>query len=202
MGENMKKFWIFLVDRFTGRNAKNFEVHDEIMTLPNMVTIAGIFLTVVYVVLFTAGIAMFFIPIIVVLVVLTDALDGYLADRLNQHSRYGKVLDPLRDRIFTFALLWNILLIVGGDAFLSIVLLIALELNLALYYRKFYLSTGKVLEVHWIGKARSALQWLVGFWILVQFYWLGTAYVSPFSLVSVMFMASFVVSLHVFRFRK
>ena len=198
----MKKLWVFLVDRFTGRNAKNFEVYDEIMTIPNMVTIAGILWTFLYIALYSFNISPVLIPVLVVLIVLTDAFDGYLADLLNQHSKYGKVLDPLRDRLFTVALLGNIWLIAGNDVLLTIVVTIALELNLAFYYRRYYLLTGKVKEVHWLGKARSALQWLLGFVILVQFYWLGVMYVSPASLVLVMFMASFAVNLNTFVFRR
>ncbi len=198
----MKKLWVFLVDRFTGRNAKNFEVYDEIMTIPNMVTIAGILWTFLYIALYSFSISPVLIPVLVVLIVLTDAFDGYLADLLNQHSKYGKVLDPLRDRLFTVALLGNIWLIAGNDVLLTIVVTIALELNLAFYYRRYYLLTGKVKEVHWLGKARSALQWLLGFVILVQFYWLGVMYVSPASLVLVMFMASFAVNLNTFVFRR
>ncbi len=195
-------FWIFLVDRFTGRNAKNFEVYNEVMTIPNLVTINGILLTLLYVVMYSFGLVISLIPVVVVLIVLTDALDGYCADRFNQHSQYGKVLDPLRDRLFTLALLGNIWLIAGNEVLLTMIVIVLLEINLALHYRRVFLSTGKIAEVHWLGKARSALQWLLGFGILIQFYWLGVTYISPASVVLVMFMASFAVNLNTFVFRR
>ncbi len=183
----------FIFDRFSGRNAHMFQVHEGIMTIPNMVTFTGIIWSFLYLIMYLFGICTYLIPVLVIFIVLTDGIDGYLADRLNQHSKYGKFLDPLRDRLFTLALLGNIWLIVGNQALPAIILLIVIESNLALHYREVYLSTGKIKEVHWIGKARSALQWILGFGILIQFYWLGVVYVAPLSLVYVMFLASLAV---------
>ena len=202
MKKLFEKSWTFIVDRFSGRNAKNFEVRDRFMTRANMVTLTGILWTFLYVVLYAFGIAVKVIPILVVLIVLTDALDGYFADRFNEHSSYGKFMDPLRDRLFTLAMLGNIKIIGGAQTMIPVGVLIASEICLALYYRDVYLSTGKMLNVHWIGKARSAVQWLLGFGILVQFYWLGVAYVSPVLLVCVMSSASVIVYFHTALFRK
>lgn len=40
----------------------------------------------------------------------TDWLDGYLARRLNQHSRLGELLDPAADRLYTLAALVALLI--------------------------------------------------------------------------------------------
>jgi CDP-diacylglycerol--glycerol-3-phosphate 3-phosphatidyltransferase len=196
------KIWTFLVDRFTGRNAKNFEVRDRFMTRANMVTLTGIIWTFLYVALYAFGIAVKVIPVLVVFIVLTDALDGYFADRFNEHSSYGKFMDPLRDRLFTLALLGNIFLIGGVATIYPIAVLVVAEICLALYYRDAYLSTGKMLNVHWLGKARSALQWLLGFGVLIQFYWLGVEYISPFCATFIMAIASIAVYQYTMLFRK
>lgn len=201
MKKLFEKGCTFLVDRFTGRNAKKFEAHDEIMTFPNMVTICGILWTFLYIVMYAFEICTYLIPVLVVLIVLTDMIDGWLADRFNQHSKYGKILDPVRDRIFTLALLGNILVIVGIVTLLPIVFLVMSELYLTLYYREEYRKTGKVPDVHWIGKARSALQWLLGFTIIVQYYWLGMIYISPMLLIMIMALASMFAFFHYVAFR-
>ncbi len=80
------------------------------MTIPNLLTIARIFLTPLLALLMlrnrmTAAFLVFCIA------GLTDALDGLLARGLNQKSRLGSYIDPLADKLLlvtSFLLLWNI----------------------------------------------------------------------------------------------
>ena len=98
------------------------------MTIPNLLTLARIFLTPVLALFLlrkwmTAAFLVFFIA------GLTDAFDGLLARGLNQKSRLGSYIDPLADKLLlvtSFLLLWKIgeiplwLLIVtaGRDVFI------------------------------------------------------------------------------------
>jgi phosphatidylglycerophosphate synthase len=187
-----EKIKVFLGDRFTGRNAKNFDVSDEIITLPNLVTICGIIWALQYVMLYLTGIINLFIPVLVILIVLTDMTDGWLADRFNQHSKYGKILDPMRDYVFTLALLGNIYTIVrwNEDAVLYLSMLIFYEVLLALLYLNQHLRYGKISYPHGMAKARFAFYWVLAFIILSQTYWFGVVYFSPIALVHYMSMAS------------
>lgn len=80
------------------------------MTIPNLLTIARIFLTPLLALCLlrnhmTAAFAVFCIA------GLTDAFDGLLARGLNQKSRLGSYIDPLADKVLlvtSFLLLWNI----------------------------------------------------------------------------------------------
>ncbi len=98
------------------------------MTIPNLLTLARIFLTPLLAWLLlrkwmTAAFFVFFIA------GLTDALDGLLARVLDQKSRLGSYIDPVADKLLlitAFVLLWRIgeipfwlvLLIVGRDLFI------------------------------------------------------------------------------------
>lgn len=92
---------------------------------------------------------------IFVLAALTDYLDGYFARRLGQISEFGKILDPLADKIFVAGVvillyltgivpLWLLVPILGRD------LLILLG---GLYVER---RAGVVLPSNWTGK------WAVG----------------------------------------
>jgi cardiolipin synthase len=80
------------------------------MTIPNLLTLARIFLTPVLAWLLlmkwlTAAFFVFFIA------GLTDALDGLLARVLDQKSRLGSYIDPFADKLLivtSFLLLWKI----------------------------------------------------------------------------------------------
>jgi cardiolipin synthase len=95
------------------------------MTIPNLLTLARIFMTPLLVLLLlrkwmTAAFIVFAIA------GLTDALDGLLARVLDQKSRLGSYIDPVADKLLlvtSFLLLWKIgeiplwlaLIIVGRD---------------------------------------------------------------------------------------
>ncbi|MDF1780381.1 MAG: CDP-diacylglycerol--glycerol-3-phosphate 3-phosphatidyltransferase [Alcanivoracaceae bacterium] len=76
-------------------------------TLPNIMTLARLLSVPVFVAVFYlpykwAGLAA---AIIFVIAGITDALDGYLARRLGQTSRFGAFLDPVADKLIVAAAL-------------------------------------------------------------------------------------------------
>lgn len=77
------------------------------LTLPNLITLARLLLIPVFV-------AVFYLPFrwapmataaIFLLAGLTDLLDGYLARKLQQTSRFGAFLDPVADKLMVAAAL-------------------------------------------------------------------------------------------------
>jgi cardiolipin synthase len=85
---------------------------------------------------------------------ITDYLDGYLARRLDQYSRFGEILDPVADRLY-------ILAVVIGLALRDIIpwwVAIALPLrDLLLWGLVPFLRTRgySALPVHFLGKAAT-----------------------------------------------
>ncbi len=80
------------------------------MTIPNLLTLARIFLTPLLA-LFLLRKSMTPAFLVFCAAGLTDALDGLLARCLNQRSRLGSYIDPLADKfllVTSFILLWNI----------------------------------------------------------------------------------------------
>ena len=80
------------------------------MTIPNLLTLARIFLTplLAWLLLRKSMTAAFFVFFIAGL---TDALDGLLARVLDQKSRLGSYIDPVADKLLlvtAFVLLWKI----------------------------------------------------------------------------------------------
>ena len=81
--------------------------HPTILTVANVITLVRIFVSPVYLLLYleyaTFGISETALPylLLVLLIALetSDALDGYLARRLDQVTDLGKLLDPMADSI-------------------------------------------------------------------------------------------------------
>lgn len=74
-------------------------------TLPNQITVARMILSVVFFVLLACyepqnGTLLLKVSFVMfVLAALTDILDGYLARKLNQVSAFGRIVDPIMDKV-------------------------------------------------------------------------------------------------------
>ncbi|MBH0203892.1 MAG: CDP-alcohol phosphatidyltransferase family protein [Nitrospira sp.] len=98
------------------------------MNIPNSLTILRILLVPVYVGFMTYGEYGYALAILLA-AGLTDAIDGYLARKLNQRTRLGTLLDPLADKVLltssfiSLAMLhlipsWLVILVVSRDLIL------------------------------------------------------------------------------------
>ena len=94
----------------------------------------------------------------------TDALDGFLARRLNVHSPLGKLLDPLADKLLVTCSV--VILAIPGSCVLGkpvpnwvVVAAIGKDLVVLLGFLLIYLSTGRVFtEPRAAGKACTVVQ--------------------------------------------
>ncbi len=116
------------------------------MNLPNKLTMLRIILIPVFVVLFIAGEAipnnMIWALVIFSLAAITDQLDGHLARKNNQVTSFGKLADPLADKLLTISALicfveakvdylpgWAVIVIIGRELIVTGIRMIALTDN-------------------------------------------------------------------------
>ncbi len=112
----------------------------SIFQIPNLVSLSRIFLTPFVAYFLWKGDlqSTHICALLLILAGITDALDGYLARKLNQVSELGKSLDPLADKIMAGILvillilfrefpIWLALLIIGRDILILIAGLILLK---------------------------------------------------------------------------
>ena len=103
------------------------DVSDRFITLPNVISGARIVLVVPLLLLFRAEM---FVPAFVLFLVsaATDWLDGAIARRWNMQSEFGRVLDPLADKV-TFI---TLIVVLSRDVLASapIMILVIAELIL------------------------------------------------------------------------
>jgi cardiolipin synthase len=170
----------------------------ELVNIPNLLSFLRIALVPVFLWLLLNEM---FLSAIFVLVVagITDFLDGYLARKLNQMTKLGKVLDPVADRLYIFATLlalsvtgnipwWLAALVIARD----VLMLISLPALASLGYA--------TLPVHFLGKASTfallysfplllmgkifveaqfillPLAWAFALWGVALYWWSGFVY--------------------------
>lgn len=113
------------------------------MTISNIITISRLVLLPFIVHFMLAG-ERFTAFIIMLISLLSDGLDGYLARKLHQESKLGRFLDPLCDKIFLAAVLITLLYIEAIP--LWVVILVVLRDFLILLGSYFLLKMKSVIE--------------------------------------------------------
>lgn len=111
-------------------------IGDRVLTIPNLLSLVR--LLVMPVVWFDiVGDRPLRAVVVLVLLVSTDWVDGYVARRFDQVSRLGKVLDPISDRILIAIVVvamgvagivpwWALALVIARDVLVSVVGLVTL----------------------------------------------------------------------------
>ncbi|MCL2285752.1 MAG: CDP-diacylglycerol--glycerol-3-phosphate 3-phosphatidyltransferase [Firmicutes bacterium] len=116
------------------------------MNLPNKITVLRILLIPAFLVVYLAQplpqLANNWLALVLFVVAAsTDALDGYLARRMNLVSNFGKLIDPLADKLLVCSVLvaftaigtvpaWATILIIAREFYISGFRQLALEQNL------------------------------------------------------------------------
>jgi cardiolipin synthase len=173
-------------------------LNGEVLNIPNLLSFLRIALVPVFLWFL---LEQMFVSAITVLAIagLTDFLDGYLARKLNQMTKLGKMLDPVADRLYIFATLlalsatgyvpwWLAGLVILRD----VLMLISLPVLASVGYR--------ALPVHYLGKASTfallysfplllmgkiftdaafiitPLAWAFALWGVALYWWSGFVY--------------------------
>ena len=140
--------------------------------LPNAITVARIPLSVVFfVLLLLAGtfggddIAMRWVAAgLFVLAISTDWVDGYLARRYDIVSDFGKLWDPIADKLLTGAGFLGLAILGEVPWWIIIVILIR---EWAITIHRFTLVHEHVVAAAWMGKVKTLVQGVALSWALL-----------------------------------
>ena len=125
------------------------KLFSNVWTIPNVLTMIRIILIPVFVVLFFQGHKMAALAVFCA-ASLTDMLDGYLARKLNQITDFGKLFDPLADKLMVITAMvcqtfW------GPLPLIAVIIVAAKELVMVLG-GMFMLNKGVVVYSNYFGK--------------------------------------------------
>lgn len=136
------------------------------MNLPNKLTVSRIILTFVFMVfVFLHGLIFKIIALLIfALASLTDFYDGYIARRDNLITNFGKIMDPIADKLLVLAAFLTFVQLHVIPAWM-IVLIISREIIIT-GLRIFAMSKGKFLAAEKGGKHKTVSQMVSIFLIL------------------------------------
>jgi len=124
---------------------------------PNQVTLSRLIILVLIIISYESK--FFFLGTALLIIgLLSDALDGYIARKFKKGTEVGIFLDQFIDKIYVHSLLLYFL--AKGNISFLIVLIIILRDHVAVAIRYFGVLNGQVIKSIWSGKLKL---WLQGF---------------------------------------
>ena len=144
-----------------------------VLNIPNILTIIRIVLIPIFITLYYRGLAALAFAVYVVACV-TDAVDGYLARRLNQVTAFGKLMDPLADKLMQLSMM----LCLASTGYLPwwvLFVLLAKEIVMVTGGTLLFKKRDVVVMSNWSGKVATVLLILA---IVAIFPWHGVEVVS------------------------
>jgi len=103
--------------------------------------------------------------IVFALAAITDGLDGYIARRRRQITNFGKLMDPIADKLLIIAALISLVSLGRLAAWVAMVI-IAREFAVTAL-RAVAAERGAIIAASWLGKAKTALQILAVFALII-----------------------------------
>lgn len=138
----------------------NQKIKDEILTIPNILSMFRILLIPIFVWLYIIQENYFYAAIILILSGITDILDGFIARKFNLITRLGKILDPIADKL-TQAIVLLCLTVRFPLMALLLILLVIKEVVTGLGGLLVIRKSGNVYGSDWHGKVSTALLYIL-----------------------------------------
>lgn len=137
------------------------------MNLPNKLTVARIICTPVFVLFYALGL---YIPAFIVFLAasLTDLLDGKIARQYGMVTNFGKIMDPLADKILVYS---AFCMFIDKGLMPGWMLIIILAREFAVSgMRTVAASEGKVIAAGMTGKIKTVLQMVAVHFLILSSY--------------------------------
>lgn len=140
--------------------------------LPNAITVARIPLAVIFFVLLLIGgtygaddlVMRWVAAVLFIIAISTDWVDGYLARRYDIVSDFGKLWDPIADKLLTGAGFVGLAVLGELNWWLVIVILVR-EVGITVH--RLMVAKEHVVAAAWMGKVKTAVQGVALSWALL-----------------------------------
>lgn len=165
---------------------------DRLLTVPNAITLARLAVLPVFVWLLLGLNDRVWAAVVLAALGATDWVDGWVARRFNQASRFGRLFDPTADRILFFVTLTAIAIDTaqgpGGVPIWLVVVVLAREVVTAAVTVTLLALGAPPVDVTWWGKAGT-------FALMVAFPWLLAGAAEGFVLAPVLWVLGWCVAI-------
>jgi CDP-diacylglycerol--glycerol-3-phosphate 3-phosphatidyltransferase len=156
---------------FNCHGEKEFEKGDRYMNLPNKLTVLRVCLIPLFLILYPYAplgdpLSRYLALAVFVIAAVTDALDGYIARSRNLVTNFGKLMDPLADKLLVTAAL--VAMVQGAELPAWVVAIIISREFLITGFRMLALEKNIVIAASAWGKAKTISQMLMIIFVLLN----------------------------------
>ncbi len=139
-----------------------------IWNAPNILTLFRMILIPFFILLYFTGVPQWniYAAIIFIVAAITDWLDGFLARKNNQVSNFGKLWDPIADKLLVLAALL-LLMAWGRVGFIAVLILESRELIIG-GVRSLAAANGVVIAADMSGKIKTVVQFIAIILLLLE----------------------------------
>ena len=130
------------------------DVLDRVVTIPNAISLLRLVVVAIALVVLFAAQERIVAGVLLGFAGVTDFLDGYVARRIGQVSKIGKLLDPTVDRMVLAASVLSIV-IYGAVPIWIAAAVLARELLISVMAVVIAMAAGARIDVLWLGKAST-----------------------------------------------
>lgn len=132
----------------------------DLWSIPNLISYARIALMPVYVYMTVNAVTQeeyIQSSLLLLFIAMTDFLDGFIARKFHMITEFGKLLDPIADKLFQLAIALTLLHRIEGMWIVFIVFMVK-ELALAILAAYFYFKYHRKMDgAMWCGKLSTAV---------------------------------------------
>jgi len=139
----------------------------DAFSIPNIMSYIRILLIPVFMIVYIKYDNSLLALILIIISSMTDVLDGIVARKFNMVTDWGKLVDPLADKLTQFCIMISLITKFPYFLWLAIIILVKEVVSLAYGYYVFH-ETGVVKSADWHGKLSTCL--LVGTF-MAHFIW-------------------------------
>ncbi|MGM9632431.1 MAG: CDP-alcohol phosphatidyltransferase family protein [Eubacteriales bacterium] len=168
------------------------KMHDELFTVPNMLSIFRLLLIPVIVYTYIFAHENILTVVLIAISSISDMIDGYIARKFNMITDFGKFLDPLADKATQITVI-ACLITKFKLMILPCVVLFVKELSSLLLRLEVFKKTEKVECAKWHGKASTVLLVIMMALHIALPDFIAPAAMSTFSAVSIIFCTLFML---------
>jgi len=131
------------------------------MNIPNFLTVVRFCLIPVFVYTYVFQQNVWLALFILIMSGLTDILDGYIARRFNQITRWGMAFDPIADKLTQITTAFCIAYMGEWTMWIAFAFLLVKELLMIIYGIKLYKKKDVVVPANWYGKVATCFFYAV-----------------------------------------
>ena len=161
------------------------------MNLPNKLTMGRIFAIPIFIILLLMGYRVI-ACIIFIAAAFTDMLDGKIARKYNLVTNFGKLMDPLADKLLTMSAFLCLVELGDMPAWMAIVILGREFIITGM--RQVAATQGIVIAAGWSGKIKTVLQ-MIAIPLLLLENWPCSVYFNNFPLATIFLWAALVMTI-------